>query len=154
MDGSDVERLAKIAIDCGFQVHDDIGPGLLETAYEAFLAACLSERGLRVEVQKPVPVTYRRVLIREAFRADLVLEGRLVIEVKPVERLAPVHSKQLLTYLRLMNLPLGLLMNFGADMFRNGLKRIINNRSYYVAPVLDVSPKAPKYQKSPCRDQI
>ncbi len=131
----DIECLAKTAIDCGFQVHDDIGPGLLETAYEAFLAARLVEHGLRVELQKPVPVEYRGVLIRDAFRADLLLDGRLVIEVKSVERLAPVHSKQLLTYLRLMNQPLGLLMNFGADMFRTGLKRVINNRSDYVAPV-------------------
>lgn len=130
----DIEWLAKIAIDCGFQLHDDIGPGLLETAYEAFLTAILKERGLSVEVQKPVPVTYRGVLIRDAFRTDLLVEQRLVIEVKSVERLAPVHSKQLLTYLRLMDQPLGLLMNFGADMFRNGLKRVINNRSDYVAP--------------------
>jgi iron complex transport system substrate-binding protein len=133
--GHDIEWLAKTAIDCGFQVHDDIGPGLLETAYEAFLAARLAEHELRVEVQKPVPVEYRGVLIRDAFRADLLIEGRLVIEVKSVERLAPVHSKQLLTYLRLMNQPLGLLMNFGADLFRTGLKRVINNRSDYVAPV-------------------
>jgi GxxExxY protein len=134
MNGHDIEWLAKAAIDCGFQLHDDIGPGLLETAYEAFLATLLAERGLRVEVQKPVPVTYRGVVIRNAFRADILVEQRLVIEVKSVERLAPVHSKQLLTYLRLMDQPLGLLMNFGADLFRNGLKRIINNRSDYVAP--------------------
>jgi iron complex transport system substrate-binding protein len=125
----DIEQLAKAAIDCGFRVHDDIGPGLLETAYEAFLAASLVERGLTVEVQKPVPVAYRGVVIRDAFRADLLVERRLIIEVKSLERLAPVHSKQLLTYLRLMDLPLGLLMNFGADMFRNGLKRVINDRS-------------------------
>ncbi len=130
----DIEWLAKTAIDCGFQVHDDIGPGLLETAYEAFLAALLADRGLRVEVQKPVLVTYRGVVIREAFRADILVEQRLVIEVKSVERLAPVHAKQLLTYLRLMDQPLGVLMNFGADMFRNGLKRVINNRSDYIAP--------------------
>lgn len=134
MEPHDIEWLARTAIDCGFQVHDDIGPGLLETAYEPFLAASLAERGLRVEVQKPVPVTYRGLVIRDAFRADLLVEERLVIEVKSVERLAPVHAKQLLTYLRLMNQPLGLLMNFGADLFRNGLKRIINNRSDYVAP--------------------
>ncbi len=134
MDHHDIERLAKIAIDCGFQVHDDIGPGLLETAYEAFLAVRLADRGLRAEVQKPVPVTYRGVVIRDAFRADLLVEERLVIEVKSVERLAPVHSKQLLTYLRLMDQPVGLLMNFGGGMFRDGLKRIINNRSNYVAP--------------------
>src|SRR5687767_2430950 len=105
----DIEWLAKTSVDCGFQVHDDIGPGLLETAYEAFLAALLAERGLRVEVQKPVPVTYRGIVIRDAFRADLLVEHRLVIEIKSVERLAAVHSKQLLTYLRLMNQPLGLL---------------------------------------------
>jgi iron complex transport system substrate-binding protein len=75
-------------------------------------------------------------VIREAFRADLLVEDRLVIEVKSVERLAAVHSKQLLTYLRLMDQPLGLIMNFGADMFRNGLKRVINNRSDYIAPFL------------------
>ncbi|HEX8307378.1 MAG TPA: GxxExxY protein [Allosphingosinicella sp.] len=131
----DIEWLAKTAIDCGFRVHDDIGPGLLESAYQAFLAALLLERGLRVEVQKPVPVSYRGVLVRDAFRADLLIEGGLVIEIKSVERLAPVHSKQLLTYLRLMNQPLGLLMNFGADLFRDGLRRIINNRSAYVAPL-------------------
>ncbi|HEX8240858.1 MAG TPA: GxxExxY protein [Allosphingosinicella sp.] len=74
------------------------------------------------------------MVIRDAFRADLLIDGRLVVEVKSVERLAPVHSKQLLTYLRLMNQPLGLLMNFGAEMFRNGLRRVINNRSDYVAP--------------------
>src|ERR1051325_2848166 len=115
MGRSDIEWLPKTAIDCGFQVHDDIGPGLLETAYEAFLAAALAERGLGVEVQKPVPVTYRGLVIRDAFRADLVVEGKLIIEVKSMERLAPVHTKQLLTYLRLMDQPLGLLMNFGAD---------------------------------------
>jgi GxxExxY protein len=131
----DIEALAKIAIDCGFQVHDDIGPGLLETAYEAFLAARLMEQGLRVEVQKRIPVTYRGVAIRDAFRVDLLVEEALVIEVKSVEQLAAVHTKQLLTYLRLMDLPLGLLMNFGADMFRDGLRRVINNRSDYVAPV-------------------
>ena len=132
--GWDIERLAKIAIDCGFEVHADIGPGLLETAYEAFLAAALAERGLRVELQKPVPVTYRGLVVRDAFRADLLVEEKLVIEVKSVEQLAPVHMKQLLTYLRMMNEPLGLLMNFGADMFRNGLRRVINNRSDYIAP--------------------
>jgi GxxExxY protein len=134
MEHRDIERVVKTAIDCGFQLHDDIGPGLLEGAYEAFLAAILMERGLRVEVQKPVPVSYRGMTIRNAFRADLLVEERLIIEVKSVERLAPVHARQLLTYLRLMDQPLGLLMNFGADLFRNGLKRIINNRSDYVAP--------------------
>ncbi|HEX8224328.1 MAG TPA: GxxExxY protein [Allosphingosinicella sp.] len=134
MASGNIESLAKTAVDCGFQVHDDIGPGLLETAYEAFLAASLAELGLRVETQKRVPVAYRGLIVRDAFRVDLFVEGTLVIEVKSVERLAPVHSKQVLTYLRLMDQPLGLLMNFGADLFRDGMKRIINNRSDYVAP--------------------
>jgi iron complex transport system substrate-binding protein len=132
VEGRDIESLAKVAIDCGFRLHDEIGPGLLETAYEAFLAASLTERGLQVEVQKSVPVTYRGVVIREAFRIDLLVEKILIVEVKSVERLAPVHAKQLLTYLRLMDLPLGLLMNFGADLFRTGLKRVINDRSDFV----------------------
>lgn len=132
MEQPGIEQLTTVAIDCGFQVHNEIGPGLLETAYEAFLAAALTERGLRVEMQRPVPVTYRGVAVRDAFRIDLLVEGKLIIEVKSLERLAPVHAKQLLTYLRLMDLPLGLLMNFGADMFRNGLKRVVNDRSDFV----------------------
>jgi iron complex transport system substrate-binding protein len=130
----DIEALAKVAVECGFQLHDEIGPGLLETAYEAFLAALLTERDLRVEAQKAVPVTYRGVVVREAFRVDLLVENSLIIEIKSVERLAPVHAKQLLTYLRLSGRPLGLMMNFGAEMFRDGVKRVINNRSDYVAP--------------------
>ena len=134
MGPGDIEWLAKTAVDCGFQLHDEIGPGLPETAYQAFLAASLAQRGLRVEAQKPVPVAYRGLVVRDAFRVDLLVEDTLIIEVKSVERLAPVHSKQVLTYLRLMDQPLGLLMNFGADLFRDGLKRVINNRSDYVAP--------------------
>jgi GxxExxY protein len=132
--GRDIEELASAAVECGFRLHDELGPGLLEGAYEAFLAALLSERGYEVKTQRSVPVSYHGVTIREAFRIDLIIENALIVEVKSVERLAPVHSKQLLTYLRLLNQPLGLLMNFGADMFRNGIKRVINNRSDYVAP--------------------
>jgi GxxExxY protein len=140
----DIEQLAKAAIDCGLRVHQDIGPGLLEAAYEAFLAASLAERGLRVETQKLVPVTYRGAVVRDAFRIDLLVDGRLIIEVKSTERLAPVHSKQVLTYLRLMNLPLGLLMNFGADMFRNGLKRVINDRSDFIGRFTSASAHLPE----------
>lgn len=134
MSSEDLEALVKVALDCGFHIHDEIGPGLLESAYEAFMAASLAERGVNVEVQKPIPVTYRGVVVRDAFRADLLLEGRLIVEIKSVERLAPVHSKQLLTYLRITEQPVGLLMNFGATLFRDGAKRILNNRSDYVAP--------------------
>jgi iron complex transport system substrate-binding protein len=122
----DIEGLASKAVDCGFHIHKEMGPGLLESVYEAILEAALMERGFIVERQKIVPVTYRSITISEGFRADLVVNGRLVIEVKSVERNAPVHAKQLLTYLRLMKQPVGLLMNFGCETFRDGLKRIVN----------------------------
>lgn len=122
-----IEGLATIAVDCGFKVHEGLGPGLLESVYEAVLAQSLVRRGLAVERQKPVPIHFDGVVIDEGFRADLLVEGTLLIELKSVERIAPVHGKQVLTYLRLMNLPLGLLMNFGAATFREGIKRIANN---------------------------
>lgn len=125
----DVEALARIAVDCGFKVHEGIGPGLLESVYEAVLAHSLERRGLVVERQRPVPIRLDGIVIDEGFRADLVIEGRLLIELKSVERNAPVHGKQVLTYIRLMDLPLGLLMNFGAATFREGIKRVINGRA-------------------------
>jgi GxxExxY protein len=125
----DIERLATIAVDCGFKVHEGLGPGLLESVYEAILAYGLASRGLAVERQKPVPIRLEGVILDEGFRADLLIEGKLLIELKSVERTAPVHGKQVLTYLRLMDLPLGLLMNFGAATFREGIKRVANSRS-------------------------
>lgn len=125
----EIERLARIAVDCGFRVHKDVGPGLLESVYEAVLAHGLTARGLAVERQKPVPIRLPGIVLDEGFRADLLVEGKLPIELKSVERAAPVHGKQVLTYLRLMDLPLGLLMNFGAATFREGVKRVANNRS-------------------------
>ncbi len=125
----EIERLATIAVDCGFRVHEGIGPGLLESVYEAVLAHSLASRGLRVERQKPVPIRLPGIILDEGFRADLLIEGKLLIELKSVERTAPVHGKQVLTYLRLMDLPLGLLINFGAATFKEGVKRVANNRS-------------------------
>ncbi len=125
----EIERLATIAVDCGFRVHEGIGPGLLESVYEAVLAHSLASRGLSVERQKPVPIRLPGVILDEGFRVDLLVEGKLLIELKSVERTAPVHGKQVLTYLRLMDLPLGLLINFGAATFKEGVKRVANNRS-------------------------
>ena len=122
----DVEALATVAVDCGFKLHSQLGPGLLESAYEALMAHSLRKRGLAVERQRPVPLHFDGVAVDEGFRLDLLVDGKLLIELKSVERLAPVHGKQVLTYLRLMNLSLGLLMNFGAPTFREGLKRIVN----------------------------
>ncbi len=124
-----LEKLAAIAVDCGFRLHDDLGPGLLESVYEACLFESLAERGLFVERQKAIPIRYRGVTLNEGFRADLLIERVLLIELKSTEAHAPVHAKQLLTYLRLMNLQLGLLMNFGAPTFKQGVRRLANN--YY-----------------------
>ena len=126
---ADREALARVAIDCGVQVHRDLGPGLLESVYEVILAAMIAERGFAVQRQKPVDINYRGHSFREAFRIDLLIENSLVIEVKSIERCGPVHVKQVLTYLRLTDQPLGLLMNFGAAIYREGLKRVVNNHS-------------------------
>src|SRR5690349_6310487 len=107
----DLEELASMAIDCGLRDHRELGPGLLETVYEIALASELSAIGLEVEGQRPIQLVYRGMVIAEAFRAVLILDGRLVIEIKSVDRNASVHAKQLLTYLRMMKQPLGLLMN-------------------------------------------
>ena len=123
----DLESIAKISIDCGFHLHKDIGPGLLESVYEILLFESLKAKGLSVERQKIIPITFRGRVLNEAFRADLIVENLLLIELKSTERHSPVHAKQLLTYLRLMDLPLGFLMNFGAATFKEGVKRLANN---------------------------
>jgi GxxExxY protein len=122
-----IESIARTAVDCGFQLHRDLGPGLLESAYEALMAEALRQRGIAVDRQVSVPLRYNGVVVDNAFKIDLLLENRLIIELKSVERLASVHGKQLLTYLRLMKLPLGLLMNFGQATFKDGLKRVAND---------------------------
>jgi GxxExxY protein len=123
---SAIDEIASVAVDCGFHIHKELGPGLLESVYEAILAEALVQKGLVVTRQQPVPISFRGIVLPEAFRADLIVENSLIIEVKSVERNAPVHAKQLLTYLRLMKQPLGLLMNFGCETFREGIKRVAN----------------------------
>ena len=122
-----LEDIAKISVDCGFHLHRNIGPGLLESVYEILLFESLKEKGLSVERQKIIPITFKGRGLEEAFRADLVVENQILIELKSTERSAPVHAKQVITYLRLMDLPLGFLMNFGAATFKDGLKRLANN---------------------------
>ena len=123
------DELARVAVDCGYKLHSGLGPGLLESVYEALLAEHLARRGLRVERQKPIAIAHDGIVLNEGFRADLLVEGQLLIELKSVEKLQPVHAKQVLTYLRLLDLPLGLLMNFGAATFKEGVKRIANGRA-------------------------
>jgi GxxExxY protein len=128
-DAEEIETLARVAVDCGYHLHNELGPGLLESVYEVLFCAALRERGLQVECQLVVPIKHKGIVIDNAFRADLMVEGKLLIELKSTEGHAPVHAKQLLTYLRLLDLPLGLLMNFGAATFKEGVRRIAND--YY-----------------------
>ena len=125
----DLEAIARISVDCGFHLHRDIGPGLLESAYEILLFESLKEKGLSVERQKIIPVIFKGRVLEKAFRADLIVEKQILIELKSTERFAPIHAKQVVTYLRLMDLPFGFLMNFGAATFKEGLKRLAND--YY-----------------------
>lgn len=118
--------VAKVTIDAALKVHVALGPGLLESAYEAVLAYELERRGLRVRRQQPFCIVYESLTVNDAFRADLVVEDQVIIELKSVESIHPVHKKQLLTYLRLSGKPLGLLINFGARLLRNGITRMVN----------------------------
>ena len=134
----EIEELASVAVDCGLMVHKRLGPGLLETAYEKVLAHKMSVRGLSVKTQVLMPIEIDGLLVDQGFRADILVEDKLLIEVKSVERLAPVHSRQVLTYLRFMNLPLGLLMNFSGMTFREGLKRVVNNHQDSTGSKLEI----------------
>ena len=139
----DVEELATLAIDCGLKIHKELGPGLLESVYEAVLAASLARLGLLVDRQVPIEIEYDGMVLGEGFRADLLVDGQLIIEIKSIERLAPVHGKQLLTYLRLAKQPLGLLLNFGGETFREGIKRVVNNHTGFAPSRLRVNQPAP-----------
>ncbi len=126
-------------VDASLKIHRDLGPGLLESVYEAVLARDLNRRGFLLERQKLVSFEYDGMTFDEGLRVDLLVEGRVVVELKSVEKLAPVHSKQLLTYLRLMNLQVGLLINFGAATLKEGLHRIANNLQPSASPRLRVN---------------
>ena len=117
---------AKQILDAAFAVHTKLGPGLLESVYEVVLAYEVKKRGLAAERQKPMPIVYDNIRFNEAFRSDLVVNGKVIAELKSVEALLPVHAKQLLTQLRLSGLKLGLLINFGEAHLRHGIKRVIN----------------------------
>ena len=119
-------EIAKQIVDAAFKIHVQFGPGLLESAYEAMLAYELRKRGLHVEQQVPVPIVYESVHLRIGYRADLIVEDKVIIELKSVERVAPVHKKQLLTYLKVADKRLGLLINFGAKLIKDGITRIVN----------------------------
>jgi GxxExxY protein len=114
-------------ISAAIKIHRRLGPGLLESAYEACIAHELQLAGMRVERQKPVPLFYDEVKLECGFRADLVVEGRVVVELKCKEALHPVDEAQLLSHLRLLNIPVGLLINFHVVLLKNGIRRMVNN---------------------------
>ena len=121
-------EIAKHILDAAFLVHTKLGPGLLESVYEVIIAYELKKRGLTAECQKAMPIMYDDIRFDEAFRSDIVVNGKVIAELKSVEVLLPVHAKQVLTQLRLSGLKLGLLINFGEAHLKNGIKRIINGR--------------------------
>lgn len=123
---ADVEEIARAAVDAAFAVHTELGPGLLESAYEDCLVHELRLRGLSFVRQVPVPVDYKGVLIGTAFRADVIVEGKLLLEIKAAGELMAIHKAQVITYLKLLKLPLGLLINFNESLIRDGLMRVLN----------------------------
>ncbi len=122
-----IDRIAKEVVDAAFKVHSSLGPGLLESAYEACLAHELTKRGYRVERQKPQPVIYEGLEIEVGYRLDLIVENLIIIELKAVEQLAPIHQAQLLTYLKLSNKQIGFLINFNVPLIKDGIRRIANH---------------------------
>ena len=123
----DLEALASAVVDDALRIHRELGPGLLESVYEMILAGKLAQRGIEVARQVPVSVDYDGLHFEAAFRIDLLVGGRLLVEIKSVERLNGAHAKQLLTYLRLTKQPLGLLINFGGETLKEGLRRVVND---------------------------
>jgi GxxExxY protein len=119
-------EISRLVVDAAYQVHVKLGPGLLESVYETILKFELERRGLRVQRQEPVTVVYEGIRFDEGFRADLIVESKVLIELKSVEEIAPVHKKQVLTYLKLTGIRLGLLINFGAPRIKDGITRIVN----------------------------
>ena len=128
-----LEELSGLVVDAGLKIHRDLGPGMLESVYEVILAEKLIRSGLIVDRQVSIDIAYDDIEIANAFKIDLLVAGKLVVEIKSIPQLAPVHAKQLLTYLRLMNQPLGLLLNFGGATFKEGIRRLVNNHTNFAS---------------------
>jgi GxxExxY protein len=120
------ERLATLAVDAAFSVHSELGPGLLESAYQACFVHELALRGVAYQKELPVPLNYKGVSIEVGFRADVIIEEKLLIELKAVEQLLPIHKAQVITYLKLTRLPLGILINFSEVLIKHGIQRVLN----------------------------
>lgn len=120
------DDFAKLIVQSALDLHREVGPGLLESVYEVLLAGMLREQGLEVERQKPIPICFRGVKFDEGFRADLIVGKLVLIELKSITALAPVHRKQVITYLRLSELKLGILINFGGELLKGNIERLVN----------------------------
>lgn len=119
-------EIAKIVVDAAYKVHSKLGPGLLESAYQAILSYELKQRGLSIEAEIPMPLNYDGITLDIGYRADLIVEQQVIVELKSIEKIAEVHKKQLLTYLRVSNFHLGLLINFGVPLIKDGITRVVN----------------------------
>jgi GxxExxY protein len=138
MTEQDLNTVTKNTIGAAIEVHRALGPGLLESAYEACLAFELAQRGLRVERQKPLPVIYREIELDCGYRLDLLVEEAVIVEVKAVDRLMPIHQAQLLSYLKLSDCRVGLLINFNVKLLKDGIRRVVND-----------FPDSPRSRRSP-----
>ena len=138
-DAEEMNFITGKVIECAIDIHRNLGPGLLESVYEAILEKKLTPGGFSVRRQVVVPIRYEEIFFDEGFRADLIINNLVCIELKSVEVLAPVHSKQLLTYLKLLHLEVGLLINFGAPTIKEGLHRIVNGFKDLSSPRLSAS---------------
>src|SRR5215831_12455383 len=119
-------EIAKIIVDAAFKIHTTLGPGLFESVYERVLAYELEKRGLHVVRQQPISIIYDSLVFEEGFKADLMVEDKVIVELKSIEAVAPVHKKQLITYLRLADKRLGLLINFNVNLIKDGITRLVN----------------------------
>ena len=123
---TELNRLTGIVVDSAYRIHSKIGPGLLESVYETILARDLVARGLQVERQKVISFGFEGLWFEDAYRADIVVQNAVVVEVKSLESIATVHEKQLMTYLRVLDYRVGLLLNFGAPLIKDGIRRLVN----------------------------
>jgi GxxExxY protein len=135
----DLERISADVLHAAFEIHKDFGLGLLESVYEIILSETLKEKGYKIECQKPIGIHYKNIHITSAFRADILVNSCFLIEIKSVDSLNAVHGKQLLTYLKLMNLPIGLLINFGGATIKGNVKRVVQGDHNFVSSRLRVN---------------
>ena len=135
----ELEAISGDVVDVALRLHRELGPGLLESVYEMLLAARLEKMGYGIARQRAIDVSFDGIHFPAAFRIDILVDERLLVEIKSVERLTPVHGKQLLTYLRLTQQPVGLLINFGGETLKEGLKRIVNDYQPSASPRLRVN---------------